>query len=454
MTVEVLISALRERRAADSSMVGWEVAEIRGRGVQRLYRDVSGALTVHQSRLVHDRTIRLTTWVRNCDKMGAGVIDIDVNLPPGPQVELSVTVATTSANRPWNLPIPPSKPYPEVETADPNIVESPAQTLARLESRLQAAIDRESGIRVNSAEIYVNWSRREVFTHSGIHHVHRTTEIDLECAAEPLPGPNSQEVQNGLAGVAERDLDIERFVAETAAETRHLGDTIEPSPGSDTPVLVRTRAAAELFSALTSCLSARRAFLKVGSLAVGEAVHTGVLRGDPVGVDLDPFQERMVCSHAATESGQIPARARVIDNSVVQHQCVDHRYGQYLDLPPNYVGGNAVVDLGVRTTDELRAVAPGAIEVLKFSSLVVDRATLTWSSEIKLGRQRGVDGQFRWLKGGVISGDFRANLSDVLLSSEEGIVNEPGRFGMSALGYRGPAAMLIRAGVSVVGEGA
>ena len=453
MTVSALTAALEARRSVDSTVIGWEVAETRGRGVQRLYRGVAGDLVVYQSRVVRDRSLRITAWVRVGEQMGAGVVDIDPNLDPIPQVDQAVMVATTSANHPWDLPAPPVEPYPEIETADPGIVENPAATLARLESRLQTALDGEEGVRVNSAEIYVTWAAREVQTHAGIHFVHRTTEVDLEFAAEPLPGPNTQEVHNGLAGVAERDIDIERFVADTAAETRYLGETEEPGSGSDIPILVGTRAAAQFFSALAACLTAHRAFLKIGTIDVGENVHRGERRGDAVNLTLDPFLDRMVCSHAATHSGQIPRRAKVIADSRVLLQCVDHRYGQYLGVESNHIGGNAVVEAGAHTTEQLRNETPGAIEILSFSSLVVDRTSLTWSSEIKLGRQRDRDGNVRWLKGGVVSGDFRANLTDLLLSSEEGVVNEPGRFGLQAVGYRGPAALLLRAGVSVVGEG-
>jgi hypothetical protein len=49
----------------------------------------------------------------------------------------------------------------------------------------------------------------------------------------------------------------------------------------------------------------------------------------------------------------------------------------------------------------------------------------------------------------VISG----RTSTTWLSSEEGVINESARFGMSAIGYRGPAALLIRTGITITGEG-
>jgi len=168
---------------------------------------------------------------------------------------------------------------------------------------------------------------------------------------------------------------------------------------------------------------------------------------------LDPFLPHMVRSSASTRAGQVPRRGRVIEDSQVVNRTIDHRYGQYLGLAPNHIGGNVVVDAGSVSTAALRERAPGVIEVLSFSGLVVSRAKLTWSSEIKLGRQWDADGVEHWLRGGLVSGDFRANLAHMHLSSEIGVVNDPERFGVPAIGYRGPAAMLIHSGVTVAGSG-
>jgi len=453
LTLDEIRAALDARLAGDPNAIGWRIAERVDASAQRLYRDDEGTLIPHQTRTVRDRTLRLTIWVRVGERMGAGDLALDLFHPLADQIAQCIAIAASSDNHPWTLPEPPDQPYPEVETADSGILEDPSMAADRLEARLNAAIDREQGVRFNSAELYVSGSTRRQVTHTGIDFVHTATEIVTDLAVEPLPGPNLQEVHDGLEGVGERDIDIETFVAAAANEARLLGDTQEPKSSEDVPILIGTHALAQLFTALAACLSAQRAFLRLGSLGVGESLHTGERRGDAVGMTLDPFIDRMVRSRRATSAGQIPRRARVIDESLVLEQCIDHRYGQYLGVRPNHVGGNVVVDPGTHSIAALRARAPHAIQVLSFSGLLVDRTRLTWSSEIKLGRQRDQQGRERWLRGGVVSGDFRVNLSHMFLSSELGLVNEPERLGIPALGYRGPAAMLIVSGMSVVGEG-
>jgi hypothetical protein len=76
---------------------------------------------------------------------------------------------------------------------------------------------------------------------------------------------------------------------------------------------------------------------------------------------------------------------------------------------------------------------------------------MTWSSEIKLAKQYHSDGTYTMIKGGVMSGNIWDNFADAMFSSNTGIVNFPPNSYNDAKGYVGPAWMLIRKGVSVVG---
>jgi len=78
--------------------------------------------------------------------------------------------------------------------------------------------------------------------------------------------------------------------------------------------------------------------------------------------------------------------------------------------------------------------------------------TLTWSSEIKLGK-RYKNGKFEvMIKGGVVSGDLKENLTNFNFSNETKRVNTIGGGFYPAIGYVGPAHMLIKAGVKIAGE--
>ncbi len=99
----------------------------------------------------------------------------------------------------------------------------------------------------------------------------------------------------------------------------------------------------------------------------------------------------------------------------------------------------------INSTDE-------CLEIISFSSLLINPNTLTWSSEIKLGKLFK-DGKFNcMIKGGVVSGDIKENLSNFKLSNIECKINEVGGGYHPNMGYVGPNYMLIKSGVKVVGE--
>jgi hypothetical protein len=56
------------------------------------------------------------------------------------------------------------------------------------------------------------------------------------------------------------------------------------------------------------------------------------------------------------------------------------------------------------------------------------------------------------IKGGVVSGKISENLSNFVFSSETAKVNSPGSSFDPPKGYIGPARMLIRNGISIVGR--
>jgi hypothetical protein len=157
----------------------------------------------------------------------------------------------------------------------------------------------------------------------------------------------------------------------------------------------------------------------------------------------------MVLTSAHAIDG-LPAKGgTLIADNTVADRVIGNRFGQYLDLEPNGLSGNLIVNAGSLTKETLQGRE--YVEVIKFSSLLIDSRKLTWSSEIKLGRHLAADGTATLVKGGVVSGNLKDNFTDCQLSATVGTVNTPKSGFTPALGYRGPDAMLITRGVSIAG---
>jgi hypothetical protein len=167
-------------------------------------------------------------------------------------------------------------------------------------------------------------------------------------------------------------------------------------------------------------------------------------------LSLDPTLPCMVLSSAYAIDG-LPAKGgTLIENNTVTNRVIGNRFGQYLDLEPNGLSGNLVVQPGTLAEEDFQGLE--YTEVIKFSSLLIDSSKLTWSSEIKLGKHVAADGTVTLVKGGVVSGNLKKNFIDCKLSSTLGTVNVPQSSYEPPLGYTGPDAMLITEGVSIAGK--
>jgi hypothetical protein len=203
-----------------------------------------------------------------------------------------------------------------------------------------------------------------------------------------------------------------------------------------------------MLSALLEQLNCTNEYLKLPFLKPGDTFGGG--NGDPLELRLDPTLPCMVLSSAYSIDG-LPAKPGVlIETNTVKERVVGNRFGQYLNLEPNGISGNLVVKNGSLKKEALQGTE--YMEIIKFSSLLIDSKKLTWSSEIKLGRHIASDGSVTLVKGGVVSGSLKENFTDCLFSSSSGIVNVPQSSYAPPLGYHGPDAMLITRGVSIAGQ--
>lgn len=451
-----MAESLEKRRAGDASMYMWRLDRKQWHSEQRLYQGIGGKdLQPHQSRRVEEASCRLTVICTHGEPevMGVGTLDLDPLGAADPQIDRALEIARANSNRPWKAIEPPSESYPQVATADPRILEDAAAVADELEAQARAGVKKLTGVRVNSAELFVNRTRGDVLTSSGMAYGCWRSDLYFEAAMEKDSGDdNEQEVHRFTSAVSTRDLNISNFLERAAEEARSMGLSREPDTARGVAAVLPAEYVAHLLDALRGHLSTTNEYNKMPHLLPGQEVWTQgqAPAGDRLTLRLDPFLDLMAESTIATGEGLVPRDGVVIENGKVTQQLISNRYGQYLGKKPNALCGNMVVPAGATGEAELRAEA-GVIEVLSFSSLLVNSNSLTWSSEIKLGRLRKADGTTEWIKGGVMSGDLRENLLDCRFSRETDTFNFPGNMLHGSIGYQGPKAMLIRRGVAVAG---
>lgn len=451
-----LTAALAAARAATPGLHAWCALRRTLDSCQALLQGRDGnALDCYQDRTVSETTYSMQVYALQEDgaSMGMSTATVDPRRPLPAQIAAALAAARLARNPPWPLPAPPAVPYPEVCTADPAIVADPAGEQARLLALLRREAAALEGVRMNSAEAYVNRRSLAARWSTGIAVAKSVSDVYVEVAVEPLPGPNRQEVNPFIEAVGVDGLELPVFLRRVAEEARALGKTELPRTTEQAVVLVDAEAVTGLLHELSGQFRAECEYEKRPCLLPGAEAASGPVApgGDRLTLALDPLLPAMAQSTAFTDEGLPAERAVMIEDGVVRRQLVSTRFGHYLGRPANGICGNLVVPAGTRSREELLASAPEVLEIITFSSLLVNPQTLSWSSEIKLGRLYRDGRPVALVKGGVVSGNLRDNLRDCTFSRDLVTRNFLARAWYPARGYRGPGHLLIRAGVKIAG---
>ena len=448
---------LKGLQKSEEGFYGWSATINRSTSLQNLLRGRAGeVLENYQEREVEEKTVSIQVYVRHGDPQVMG--QAGLTMDPFGDLESQVRNALRSAfmveNQVWDLPTPPDGPYPEVNSCDLSMIENPTAVRQNFLESLSRAASSLEGVHLNSAEFYINlnWIHTEFST--GIVMPEARTDFYFEAAMEKLPLPNTQEVHRYRKGVSINELDVAQFLGEMREEALSLGNTDLPETTENATLLVDGEVVSDFINALVGQLNGASEYNRSPVILPGSPVEEGSV-GDSferLNLRLDPLIPGMVESRPFNHEGLVAKAADVVKDGVVQEQILSHRMASYLGKPVNPIVGNFLIPPGKKTRSELISDAGECIEILSFSSLLINPRTLTWSSEIKLARHHMKDGSVRLLKGGVASGSIRAHLSAARFSSEILTRNAVADTWHPSIGYRGPAHMLIQAGVKIAGK--
>jgi len=433
------------------SLTGWSLQATASRSLQRLYASPDGSsLSCHQSRRVDGNAFKLSIYSPSETKgmVGTSMIDLVTYQPIEQQLAEAIELAKCSQNKAWKLASPPAVKPKAVETCDPEVRDNPTLVAADIENQFIAAFAATGGCRLNSSELFINYSLSTQINSEGLAYETELSELYLEAAMEPAGKENDKEVHEHTTSVTSTDLDVKNFIEECELQVSVLGDSVEPETTESAIILIGKDPLSQMMDTLSQQLNCANEYLKIPFLQPGDRFGGG--EGDALELSLDPTIPCMVLSSAFASDG-LPAQCGIlIADNEVKHRVVGNRFGQYLNLTPNGFAGNLMVKPGTLIKENLQGLA--YVEVIKFSSLLIDSQKLTWSSEIKLGRHIAADGTVTLVKGGVVSGNLKENFIDCRLSSNLGNVNVPQSSYAPPLGYRGPDSMLITRGISIAGQ--
>ncbi|HAZ14921.1 MAG: hypothetical protein A2X86_21325 [Bdellovibrionales bacterium GWA2_49_15] len=453
-----LKEALANVRAKKSDIFnGWEVSISDSRSMQSLMMsDPIQGLASYQDREVLDRAYGIEVFTQSGEPkvMGNSTCNIDPLAPLEEQIVKTLQNALQVSNRPWNLPTPEKEAPEAVLIADPEIKADIKAAHAKLLGQASAKAKRIDIVKLNSAELYTNIRSTYFETSTGLKGQQDRTDLYFEVALEKLPLPNTQEVLKMKTAISIEEASLPAFIDEIVTETLSIDQAGLPKTQSNAVILIDGKTISDLLKNLLGQFYAHNEYNKLPFLLPGQKTYSGekAIDSDKLGLTLDPTLPVMAASSAFTGEGLTAKKGVMIENDTVMHQIVSNRMGQYLGKKTNTMAGNIVVPPGHYSKDELLKSVPECLEIISFSSLLINPSTLTWSSEIKLAKHYQKGELAGMIKGGVVSGDIKENLRNFKFSSKEKKINEVGNSFASPKGYIGPDAMLIKSGVKIAGE--
>jgi PmbA protein len=336
-------------------------------------------------------------------------------------------MASLVHNPPWALP--DGGEMPDVQLADPTLQSAEQAERAALETAEQirglAAQEGPNGVRLSSAELFINLVEEELHNSRGLQASAASTRVMVELTL--LARGADGETEFYWQGEARRlaDLRIDQNIADGARLARDKLRAEMPATRVG-PVIVSDEALAQMLGgtvasatgALLTQASAASAYAKLSRFEVGQPVHgQGEALGDRLTVRANAQLPYGVMSYRFDADGVSAQDVLVIADGILTARPATQRYGQYLHLPVTGRAGMMDIAPGSATTAELLGGGDPACHVLAFSAPNVDTLTGDFGMEIRIGYERGPAGT-RPIAGGSITGNLFDALADVRLASE------------------------------------
>ena len=367
--------------------------------------------------------------------------DIDVPGRLQESIRRAVFMAGLADNPPYGLPGPAE--YPSVGLADSELQDRPREAAERLVQQLIDALAGERGVRLSSAEAFVEQAHTDFRNSRGADGQQTTTNLLLDWVLLAADGQDEMESHVAFERRRAADLDVPALVRRYAQYARDALTASTPKTGTF-PVVVSDEALAELlvgagYSPLIYRSSAQLKHQRMSMWEAGAPIFDKKPGGDAFTMHSNavlPFGMRSVCFDQDGLPGQ---RLAIVEDGVLTRFWADQRYAEYLGVPVTGAFGNMEVAAGTHSYASLLEADSPLYHIVAFSAMTPDALTGDFVGEIRLGYEIE-KGHARPVRGGSVSGNLPDVLAEACLSRETAFLGD----------YIGPRAMRF-AQVTVAG---
>lgn len=289
---------------------------------------------------------------------------------------------------------------------------------------------------LNSVEVFVNHNRVEFLNKNGLHLNYSTQDCYLEVIVNAqTPTQEIELYKEYNFGALNKESLANQFNA-LFTEAKDRANAL-PTPKLETADLILSNDNVEaLLGVYESSTNAASLYNHMSNFTMGQNLQENAT-GDTIELTMLSSLEGSIYNTPIDSDGVILKSSKVIENGVFTKAWGDARHSYYMGLEPTGSLRNVSFKGGSKSIKELEA--SDALEVLDFSSFIVDGSTGDFSGEIRLGYTIS-KGQKTAISGGSISGNLLALHGSLYLSKETQRSNR----------FEGPIKLRLN-GVSVAG---
>jgi len=289
---------------------------------------------------------------------------------------------------------------------------------------------------LNSFEVFVNHNTMESLNKNGLHIHYSTQDCYIEVIVNAKTATQEIELYKEYNfGSLNKESLFNQFNA-LFMEAKDRAVAL-PTPKLEKADLILSNDNVEsLLGVYEASTNVASLYNHSSNFTMGQILQENCV-GDKIEMKMLNSLEGSIYTSPIDELGVILKSSKVIENGVFTKAWGDARHSFYMNLEPTGNLKNVQFKGGKKTIAELEK--EDAIEILDFSSFIVDSSTGDFSGEIRLGYVLK-NGKKTPISGGSISGNLLALHHELYLSKETQRSNR----------YEGPVKLRLN-GVSVAG---
>ena len=425
----------------------WRVFDSRSRRSEAYLLKNEGRIEADQNREVCEHQVEIELAVSLGDESQGRVrkalaIGVDIET----QVQQMIQLAMLSEEKSWSL-MDNGKSYEKQTKAFTS--QQTGEVLQGIIHRLEQALEDpavQQGL-FNSAEVFCEHKQVRVLNSAGLMSYEEKARIYFETCFAYRHDQGEDEFMLTEWAESPDQIDILGLCRRSVEGAKQLGQAGLPVSGSYS-VLLTSDVLIELFNDLRSQMSLKNRYEKIPYLAPKTELVAG-FEGTPFEFYLDPEQDGSFGQKAVTSDGVEQRVTALVKGNQVVESISPVQYATYFGQPPSSSMGCMRIDAECRPMEQvLEDLDRPLLEILQFSGLFTNPMDLTFSSEIRLARIYDPDlKQWRYVKGGNLSGRFIENLKGVQFVGPNKMQNTR-LYSDAELSYFGPQAAIL-SGVSV-----